>query len=160
MGLFQPYGRHRDGDRQAGIAETLSAAFTYYSRQHVTAALEAAAAIDRRVTLVTPPNGATSAGPEVYFEMIQAGRADVPQASADAIVDCGSDAGTVMRALRCGWRTLRYSGDRATHAKLAEMANQLGGTIERALPATIDLHAARDPSWFCRHTLSATNPTQ
>ena len=109
------------------------------------------------VTLVTPPNGATSAGPEVYFEMMQAGRSDVPQASATAIVDCDGDAGTFMRALRCGWRTLRYSGDLETHAKLEDMAHQLGGTVERALPAAFDLKAARDPAWFCRQTLSAND---
>jgi len=106
------------------------------------------------VTLVTPPDGATSAGPEIFLEMVRAAREEIPQARSHALVDCGADAGTAMRALRCGWRDLLYTGNPATSRKLEEMTNELDGTFRDDRPVTYDLQTASDPAWACRRALS------
>ncbi|MFO1036780.1 MAG: hypothetical protein U1E45_08050 [Geminicoccaceae bacterium] len=44
-------------------------------------------------------------------------------------VDCLDKAGDVMAALRCGSRSLLFSGDAAVAARLVDVAAQLGGTV-------------------------------
>ncbi len=132
----------------------MSTTFTFHSRGHVVAALAAAAETGASVILVTPPNGATSAGPEIFLEMVRAAREEVPQGLSRVVVDCGADAGTAMRALRCGWRDLLFTGSPATSRKIEEMTNALDGRFENDRRVTYDLQTANDPAWFCRRALS------
>jgi len=132
--------------------------FTFHSQRHVEAALAAAPDGVETVILVTPPNGAASAGPEIYFEMVRGGRARFPDADCDAMIDCGGDAGIAMRALRCGWRHLVFSGPADMHPKLQDMADQLGGRLHRTRPKTVDLLTARVSEDAVRPPLSIPTP--
>jgi len=128
----------------------LTTAFTYHSYRDARAALSAAARAGKPVLLVTPPDAANHAGPEYLLEMYRAAHDDTPGVEASAVVDCGADAGTAMRALRCGWRDVVLTADTTTRTRLADMASQLGGALRRSRPETNDLIAAGDPDWTCR----------
>ena len=132
----------------------LPTGFTYHSLRHVDAALGAAADSKTKVALVTPQGGAAAAGPEIFLEMYRQGQAHFPETESSAIIDCDGDAGTAMRALRCGWRHVVFAGSDEVRQKLQDMADQLGGTLERSRPDTIDLVATRDPAWVVRQALT------
>ena len=133
--------------------------FTFHSLSHVDAALGAATGSKVGVSLVTPPGGAATAGPEIYLEMYRQGQAHFPETESNAFVDCDGDAGIAMRALRCGWRNIVFSGDDDVQQKLQDMTNELGGTLKRSRPQTIDLIAARDPAGTVREALSLSTLT-
>jgi hypothetical protein len=137
----------------------LPTGFTFHSFSHVDAALGAATGSKIGVALVTPPGGAATAGPEIYLEMYRQGHAHFPEAESNATIDCGDNAGIAMRALRCGWRNIVFTGDDDVQQKLQNMTDQLGGTLERSRPNTIDLIASRDPVWAIRQALSLSTPS-
>jgi hypothetical protein len=132
----------------------LTTAFTFHSHRHATAALSAAAAAGESVTLVTPLGAAGCGGPEFYWEIYRGACTDVPDATSEVVIDCGEDAGTAMRALRCGWRQIVLRADPVTTAKIEDMAAKLGGTVLRTRPTAIDLTPAGDPMRFCRQAFS------
>lgn len=111
------------------------------------------------MTLVTPAGGAGSGGPEFYWEIYRGARTDVPEATSEAVIDCGQDAGTAMRALRCGWRQIVLCANPATTAKLEDMAAKLGGTVLRTRPTAIDLTPTSDPMRVCQQAFSNQTKT-
>jgi len=132
----------------------LATGITFHTRHHVDATLAAASEVGARVALITPPGGAANAGPEIYLEMIHQARGRFPEAYCEAMVDCGADAGTAMRALRCGWRHLVFTGNDNLRRKIQSMTDHLGGSLEQSRPPSVDLLAARDPDRRVRHALT------
>jgi hypothetical protein len=130
--------------------------FTFHDRSHVEAALAAATDGNVEVALITPMGGAASVGPEVYLEMYRGGHARFPNTKSTAMIDCGDDAGMAMRALRCGWRHLVFTGRHDVRQKLQDIAGQLDGRMEPSRPPTIDLLAARDPVKTVEQALSSS----
>ena len=137
----------------------MSTGFTFHSLSHVDAALGAAAGSKVSVALVTPPGAAATGGPEIYLEMYRQGHEHFPETETNAVIDCGNDAGIAMRALRCGWRDLVFTGDDDVRQKLQDMLGQLGGTLGRSRPHTIDLIASSDPAWTVQQALSSSIPS-
>jgi hypothetical protein len=137
----------------------LSTGFTFHSLSHVDAALGAAAGSKIGVALVTPRGAAATGGPEIYLEMYRQGHAHFPETETNAIIDCGDDAGIAMRALRCGWRDLVFTGDDDVRQKLQDMSDQFGGTLGRSRPPTIDLITSSDPARTVQQALSSSMPS-
>jgi hypothetical protein len=137
----------------------LPTGFTFHSLSHVDAALGAAAGSKLGVALVTPPGAAATGGPEIYLEMYRQGHAHFPETETNAVIDCGDDAGVAMRALRCGWRDLVFSGNDDVRKKLQDMLEQIGGTLGRSRPPTIDLIASSDPVWAVQQALFSSIPS-
>jgi len=137
----------------------LPTGFTFHSLSHVDAALGAAAGSKIGVALVTPPGAAATGGPEIYLEMYRQGHAHFPETKTNVVIDCGDDAGIAMRALRCGWRDLVFTGDDDVRQKLQDMSDQFGGTLGRSRPHTIDLITSSDPAWTVQQALSSSIPS-
>ena len=86
------------------------------------AALADAARRGVAIQLRSAPDAAAYAGVG-YLQALAAA------AGHELLIDCGDDAGLVMAALRSGCRKLAFSGDRATAARLADMAAELGAEL-------------------------------
>jgi hypothetical protein len=115
---------------------------------HVRAAAAAAADLNIPITLQSAPGAAAYAG--VGFLKAVVDEAGV----GDAVIDCGTDAGTAMAAIRAGWTRLVYSGGKAMAAKLTDMAGQGGATVSAGGASALDLRGAADPPQACREFLS------
>ena len=129
-------------------------AFIFHSLVHARAALAAARDAQVPITLVTPPQGARYAGPLFYWEVLRLAERETGITAAAAVVDCGAYAGVAMAALRCGGRSLAFSGRRAVRTKIKSMAEQMDGRLVDKLPEAVDLLDVRDPDTACRDHLT------
>jgi fructose/tagatose bisphosphate aldolase len=120
----------------------------FYNLDHARAAVAAATDLNIPITLQSAPGAAAYAG--VGFLKAVVDEAGV----SDAVIDCGTDAGTAMAALRAGWTRLVFSGDEAMTAKLTDMASQVGATVGASGAGALDLLDVADPSEACRKFLS------
>ncbi len=120
----------------------------FHSLDHAHAAVAAAADLNIPITLQSAPGVAAYAG--VGFLTAVVDEAGV----SDAVIDCGTDAGTAMAALRAGWKRLMFMGDAAMAAKLTDMAGQVGATVGASGAGALDLLDVADPSEACRKFLS------
>ena len=120
-------------------------ALIFHSFDHVRAALAAARDLDQAIVLLTAPGAAAAVGPDVLKAMVDDAAAAVPGARFDALIDCGSQPGIAMGALRAGWRHLVFQGDAMVQPKIADLARQHGAVLANATPAARDLSEARHP---------------
>jgi hypothetical protein len=127
-----------------------------HSLGHATAALEAASALHRPVTLASAPGAGCYMGPRWFLALVAAARAACPAADADCVLDCADEPGTVLGALRAGAKRVRFTGRADVRAKLADIARASGATIEHedVVPA-LDLLAEADPLAAARTALGA-----
>lgn len=116
-----------------------------HSLDHARAALAAAAACGRPVTLASAPSAALQAGPGWFKAVIEEASEAYPQVAVTAILDCGDQSGAVMAALRLGLKDLRFHGAAELRPKLEGMGAVL------ALPAdtVLDLRAVAEPQAAC-----------
>jgi hypothetical protein len=70
--------------------------------------------------LRTAPHAAGRLGPRYLKAVID--RAHLPVS--EAIIDCGDDAGLVLKSLAVGWRRVAFSGAPALAQKLADIAEK------------------------------------
>jgi hypothetical protein len=106
------------------------------------AVLEAARAVDRPLTLITPRAAAETYGAG-YLGALQA-RADLefPDVAFTLVVDCGEAAGYAMACLRAGLRRISLQGASNVVAKVADIARQKGAAVVERPPQALDLAAA------------------
>ena len=124
-------------------------AVVVHSAAHVRLVREVAGRFGARPLLLTAPGAAAYAGVAYLMEMA----ALAPEL--DAVIDCGSEAGLAMAAIRVGWRDLHFAGDEVVLAKIGDMLDQVGGRLHRDLPAALDLGAADDPGAALERHLAA-----
>ncbi len=132
----------------------MTTAFTFHSRRQAATALAAGHEAGAPILLVTAPGAAAHAGPEFLLEIYRTAKADVPDAQGDVLIDCGTDVGTAMRALRSGWRQMIFAGDDTVRGKIIDMAEQMDCVVHDARPETTDLNDAGDPAWACRQAIA------
>ena len=120
------------------------------------AALAAARDLRLPVTLASAAGAGGYAGPLWFQSLIAIARAEFPQAEAAAVLDCGSEAGTTLAALRHGFKRVRFTGEAAALQPLREIARELGAEIETgAAPEALDLLGETDPEAAARAYLAA-----
>ena len=113
-----------------------------HSLGHAVAALKAAAAAGRRVTLASAPGAGGYAGGGWFRGLVEAAREAVPEARFSALLDCGDEAGTVLAALRSEVEGIVFTGRADVAKRLADIARQRGARFETARPAVaLDLGA-------------------
>ena len=129
------------------------------------AALAAAADLGVPVTLQSAPDAGAYAGVGWFERVVAAAREAHPDVAVDAILDCGDAPGAVLEAVRWlkepgrGELRLCFTGDAATAARLAEIAQAAGlELVHERLPG-LDLRAAADPTAACRAWLADTTKT-
>lgn len=113
-------------------------------------ALRAAREAGCAVTLVSAPGAGGYAGAAWFDQVVRQACAEIPNAKVEAVLDCGDGAGLVMAALRQGLKTVRFAGDAATAAKLAEIAAAQGATVITQDVPALDLRLTRDRLASCR----------
>ena len=109
----------------------------FHTLAHAVAALGAAAEAGRAVVLASPPDAGIYAGPGWFREVVRAAREAVPAAQSSALLDCGSDAGAAMAAIRAGVEAVVFTGRADVAARLGDIATQAGARLLTARPAAI-----------------------
>jgi acyl-CoA reductase-like NAD-dependent aldehyde dehydrogenase len=114
---------------------------------------------------VSAPGAGTYAGAPWFASIVKLAAAEAPDCMVSAVLDCGDQPGTVLAALRAGLIRVRFTGSEETGARLGEIAEQYGATVERAdaeradaAPA-LDLLNAADPEAACRTYLARNSAT-
>lgn len=109
--------------------------------QQVRRAVAAAVAAQRPITLLSAPDAAAAIGPAVFQSMIDVVLAENPSlpAAIDAVIDCGSDPGHALKALREGCKRLRIDADDTVLAKLRDMAGADGLVLAGGPLPALDL---------------------
>jgi hypothetical protein len=74
---------------------------------------------DRGASLVTMPGAAQFAGPS-YLKAAH----DIANPDAEAWIDCGDDAGLVLRAIKAGWRHVVFTGGKTVTARVEDICAQ------------------------------------
>jgi hypothetical protein len=123
---------------------TAKPAIVVHSPAQAVAALQAAAEAEKPVLLLSAVDAGLSAGAGWWREVIAAARDSVPGsplgATADALLDCGDDAGAAQAALREGVEAIVFSGSPRVAARLADIAARRGSRVlNRRPPAALDL---------------------
>ena len=138
MFIFLPMDQEQQSDHPR-VANKSTPQIVIYALADARDALEAAAACNIQITLVSPAGAAGFAGPAWFREVVtQAGDA-VPTATFDAVLDCAADAGYAMAAMRDGATAICFEGPQDVRAKIQDVAAQSGCMI-----ATIDYEHALD----------------
>lgn len=105
---------------------------------HARAAAEAAVAAGILVRLRSAPGAARYAGAAWFAALIAIVREEFPTANIEASLDCATDAGLALAALRSGIRLVRFTGPPSVKRKIAAIARSCGAALDDA-PPTIDL---------------------
>jgi hypothetical protein len=116
-----------------------------HSLDHARAALSAAAACGKEVTLASAPGAALQAGPAWFKAVIEQAGAAFPQVAVTAILDCSDQPGAAMAALRLGLTNLRFHGAAELREKLAGM----GAVLAPPAEARLDLREIAGPETAC-----------
>jgi hypothetical protein len=113
-----------------------------HSLGHAVAALRAAAAAPRRITLASAPSAGGYAGAGWFAALVDAAREAVPEALFSAFLDCGDEAGPTLAALRSDIKGVIFTGRADVARRLADIARQHGARLATARCATaLDLGA-------------------
>ncbi len=122
----KPLRRKRKGRRQhVAIVHSLAAA---------RAAVEAGRQRGMPVVLVSPPGAAAYLGVGFFAALVEAVRAEFPDAAVEAVMDCGDDPGFALSALRMGFKTVVLRGNPRARARVAAIARVIGADLLRAPP--------------------------
>jgi hypothetical protein len=153
-----PAVRPAPGRRGDGAARNPSArrppapprAITVHALADALAALEAATALGRPVSLLSAPGAAAYAGAGWFRALVDLARRRWPQAAATAMLDCGDRAELAQGALRVGLCDIVFTGRAGEAARLADIAGQQGARLHRRRPPALELAAAGDAAAACR----------
>ena len=116
-----------------------------HSLAQAQAALAAAQELNRPITLASAPGASASVGIRWFQEVFAQATAAFPDVRVRAVVDCADRPGEAMAALRCGFKTVRFTGKRSVAAKLATIADQLDAEIDSGRRPALDLLDKHDP---------------
>lgn len=139
-----------------GRQAVATTAIIIHDLDHARAALAAAAACDRPVILMSAPGASGTVGAPWFLRVVAHAAAEHPDAKWDAVLDCADQPGHVLAALRQGAAAVRFTGPKATAAKLAAIAGRYGARLETGRVRALDLRGKPDPRAACRARLGAT----
>ena len=108
------------------------------------AAVAQADAIGAPVELRSPPNGAAIIGPGAFKAIADDLAQTHPGAASSMILDCGTNAGLALAALRHGCKDICVDVRAETHAKIAAMAQAQSARLHDPVEIVLDLAATAD----------------
>ena len=132
----------------------------FHSLAHARAACTAAAEAGVPLTLRTSPGAAAYAGSQYLKAIVDRVVAEYPDIRLTPVIDCGGDPGTVLGALRIGWKSVAFTGPPPARDKLADIAEQYGAALvtEDVRGEVLDLLDHPDPDGACRRYLAGETP--
>ncbi len=111
-----------------------------HSFAHAKGALKAAARAGRGVVLLSAAGAGSYLGPGWFSALLEAARAEAPEAKCAAFLDCGDDAGAALAAIRGEVPGVVFTGRGDIARRLADLAEQHGVRfLTERPPAAIDL---------------------
>ncbi len=119
--------------------------------------MAAAAGLGRPLTLLSAPGAAGSLGALGFAALIREAAAAYPDVPLTAILDCADEPGLALNALRHGIRHIRLEASGDALAKVADMAGQVGASLDTTDWDVLDLLDVRDAESMCRAWLSVTD---
>lgn len=134
-----------------------SRAFIIHDIDQATTALSAAAEFGVPVILRSAPGAAAAIGAMVFVRIIEQARAAVPDAVSQAVLDCGSDPGFALNALRHGVEGVYCDVSDDVRRRLADIAAGGGATIDTDRAPALDLATVADHLAACRDWLAETD---
>ena len=127
-----------------------------HSLEHAETAMAAADELGIGVTLRSAADAAAFMGAKVFREITDQAMAAHPNVSAKAVLDCGTDAGRAMNALRNGVKLIRLQVSDNVMKKIADMAAQHDANLDNGAEKALDLALADNLSAACRNWLRET----
>ena len=101
-------------------------------------------AIGVRLELRSPPNGAATLGPGVFMAIADDLARTHPGAASSMILDCGTNAGLALAALRQGCKNICVNVPAETHAKIVTMAQAQSARLHGPVEIFLDLAKAAE----------------
>ena len=139
------------------MSDNLKPQIVVYALADARAALAAAAECGTSITLVSPAGAAAFGGPAWFRELMAQAHDAVPAAAFDSVLDCASEAGLAMAAIREGVDAICIDGPSDVRAKIQDIATQSGCAIVAIdYGHALDLLDCDDALSACRNYL-ATN---
>ena len=135
-------------------AAAVGAAIVVHDLSQAIAALEAASALGRPVTLWSAQGAAIYAGAGWFAAVERRARAAVPKARAKFILDCAKRADLTQEAFRAGIKGACFAGSASVAARLADVAGKRRAKLYRRRPKALDLLREKEPAVACRRYLS------
>ncbi len=126
------------------------AAIAVRGLDHCRAALAAARASGRAVTLVVPADVVATLGPMAVRAMLDAAQTAVPGAPFRVLADCGDAPGLALNALRHRIDGLILNASPEVFGRLRDIARASGAVLIDRAPSMLDLTATDDPESACR----------
>ncbi len=120
-----------------------------HNLEHTRAAVKAAGALGVPVVLISAPMAAAYAGAAYFLEITARAMGEYPDASAVTVLDCGSEPGLALGALRMGCKAIRFAGPGAVRKKIADIAAQMGAEVDNRTYRALDLLEAEDAYEAC-----------
>jgi len=132
VGILLPHVGHGHRDGGAWLSRPSARTVTVHDPDEARAAVAAAARDGVSLTLISAPAAAASGGPAWFKALVDAAKADRPEAAVKAVLDCGSRPADALAALRSGWRTIVYTGPAAS--KIRQIADAMDAVVLRKRP--------------------------
>jgi hypothetical protein len=129
--------------------------FVVHSLSQAKAAVSAAAARNRAVTLLSAPGAAAFAGCGWFAALIRAARESQRGADVAGVLDCGPRADLVQAAFREGIASVVFTGDARQVKPLKDIARHWRAEVLRHRPKACDLRHAADLAAVCESWLGA-----
>ncbi len=134
--------------------------FVVHNLDHARAALAAAAETGRRVRLESAPGAAGQGGVAWFNAVIALARAEFPTAKAEAVLDCGTDAGRALGAIRERAEAIRTRARPVVRAKIRAIGRAASVRVLEGAPGPmLDLLAQADPGAAARAFLARKTGT-
>ncbi len=132
-------------------SDKLKPQIVVYALADAIAALEAAAEQGTEITLVSPPGAASYGGPAWFRELIVQATGAVPQARFNSVLDCATEAGYALAAIRDGVPAICFNGSDDVNRKICDIAEQSGcAVVAIDYENALDLNECADAAAACR----------
>jgi len=138
----------------------MAARIVVHSFADARAALAAAAALERPVTLASAADAGAYAGPGWFKAVTDEAMRAVPAAHCDTVLDCGTAPGLALAALQFGLKRVRFTGGEEARRRLQAIAAQCDAAIETEPMPALDLRGIRQPEARCRAWLAGETVTR
>ena len=137
--------KKRAAAKRAARRQDTAASIVIHDLAQAIAALRAAAAARKPVTLWSAEGAGIYAGPGWFAAVERRARAAVPAARASFVIDCAERPDLVQEAFRSGIKAARFSGPARVAEKLADIAARQRATLHRRRPKALELLNVSDP---------------
>lgn len=121
------------------------------------AALSAAQAHNRPITILSARGAVRAAGAGWWRELVAQATASIPGQAAEWVLDCGDEPGMALAALREGVQKIALDAGEPIWSRVAQIATQCDASVVRVDRAgALDLAGSNNPQRDCDLYLSNT----